>query len=86
LKALVKEIKREGGLDLMLKETEQKILNNSRLAVANSKYIPMMVGAIILSAVYSFSSQFFQWAWIVLAIVATVKHRNECKNIRRLKE
>ena len=85
----MKVSKKEGGVVLMHKETEEILINNSRLAVSNSYWSPMVMGCIIISAIYfannaSFSNVFFGWTWFLLAVVSLLKHRKDRKQIKEM--
>lgn len=75
----------------MRKETEFKILQNSRVAVVNSHYVPVMVGAIAVSTIYLVSGTtnldlFFAWVWIGLGVYSFLRRRKIIKHIMESKE
>lgn len=75
----------------MHKETEFKILQNSRMIIANTHYVPIMVGAIAISTIYLVSGTtnldlFFAWLWIGLGIFSFLRRRKMIKHIVRSKE
>ena len=91
LKAIAKGKLKEGVVDLMHKETEEILIKNSRLAVSNSYWGPVVMGCIIISAIYfagniSFSNVFFGWAWFFLAVMSLLKQRRDRKKIRETTE
>ena len=75
----------------MLKETEEILIKNSRLAVSNSYWVPAVMGCIIISSIHftgseTFSNVFFGWAWFLLAVISLLKHRKDRKRIREMPE
>ena len=70
-------------------EVQAKILYNSRVAVNNSRYIPMMMGTVICSVVY-FSTTVYLidliigWAWLSLSVHQFVAYRKNNKKIMEM--
>ena len=91
MKAILKEQTKEEEVGRMLKhidtDTETKILNNSRLSVINSKYMPMFVGSLIISALYNaIANTFFTWIWIALSVATYLRRRNLIKKVEEMSE
>lgn len=89
MKLIAKDKLREGAVDLML-SNEEKILANSRLAVCNSYYIPVIIGTMIMSSVYLTSpwplDHLFGIVFVALSFYSFFKRKKECKTIMELKE
>lgn len=74
-----------------MRETELDILTNSRLAVSNSCYFPMVIGCIIVSTIYGVAkfsclNILFQWVWLVLAVWILYKSNKSKKHIMELRK
>jgi len=81
---------KEGAVDLMLSD-QKKILANSRLAVCNTHFIPVMIGCIIMSGVYlstmiDLLNLIFGWIWFGLAIFTYNKYKKAKKKILEMTE
>ena len=74
-----------------MREIELDILANSRLAVANSYYLPIIIGCIIVSVIYgaarlSYINLFLIWIWILLAGIGSYKFMISTKRIKELRK
>ena len=75
----------------MRKQIELDILANSRIAVANSYFVPLAIGCIIISTMYgiarpSYINLFFMWLWIVLACFSALKLVKNKKKIKEMRK
>lgn len=90
MKVIVKGKLKEGAVDLML-SNEEKILANSRLAVCNTLFIPMIMGCVILSGVYlstmvDLLNLIFGWVWFGLALFTYCRYKKAKKKILEMTE
>jgi len=68
----------------MRKEVEEVLIKNSRIACANSFWMPTIIGCIIISVIYLTAGNIlFQWVWIFLSIYSFYKREQNIKLVKK---
>lgn len=68
---------------------QKKILANSRLAVCNAFFIPLIMGCVIMSGLYlstmiDMMNLIFGWIWLGLSFVTYIKYKKAKRTILEL--